>query len=441
MRIVQAVGWYLPDSLGGTELYVSHLARLLTRRGHEVLVAAPDAAHTNERRYTHDGIAVYRYPVPAEPTRAEARGQARVRGAELFHRWLRETRADLVHAHTFVTGLGLEELEVAATAGARLVVTTHSASLGYLCARGTMLRDGRTLCDGRVAADTCVACVLNQRGLPPPMASAVARLGPALPGWLPRPGRFGTAMDMARVVAERRVAQHRLLARVHGFVVLSDWARQVLIANGAPPSRVFVNRLAIAPRADGWPRKPRPDDVPTPTPVTVGFLGRAEPVKGLDDLVHAVLALPPDVPIRVRAVVVATGSVERAELARLRHAARGDTRIAFEPAVAPREVPATLAAFDVLCCPSRVVEGGPTVALEAQAVGTPVIGTDLPALSEIVEQPTAGVLVPPGDRTALSALLRDIAHDPACVDGWRRHPASPRSFDAVVDDYLALYTA
>lgn len=441
MRIVQAVGWYLPDSLGGTELYVSHLARLLARRGHEVLVAAPDAAHASERRYVHDGIAVYRYPVPAEPTRDEALGHARVRGTELFHRWLRETRADLVHAHTFVTGLGLEELDVAADTGARVVVTTHSASLGYLCARGTMLRDGMTLCDGRVAPGTCAACVLNQRGLPPPMAHAVARLGPAMPGWLPRPGRLGTAIDMAHVVAERRAAQDRLFTRVHGFVVLSDWAREVLVANGAPPSRVFVNRLAIAPRPEGWPRKPGPDQVPTPTPVTVGFLGRAEPVKGLDDLVHAVLALSPDVPIRLRAVVVAAGRAERAELERLRHAARGDARIAFEPAVAPREVPATLATFDVLCCPSRVVEGGPTVALEAQAVGTPVIGSSLPALSEIVDQPAGGALVAPGDRKALSALLRDIARDPDRVDRWRRHPVTPRAFEAVVDDYLALYTA
>ena len=30
MKIVQAVGWYYPDSIGGTEIYVAELARQLS---------------------------------------------------------------------------------------------------------------------------------------------------------------------------------------------------------------------------------------------------------------------------------------------------------------------------------------------------------------------------------------------------------------------------
>src|SRR5262249_51400839 len=97
MKIVQAVGWYFPDSLAGTEVYGAGLCRRLRDAGQDVLVAAPDsAASAVERSYEHDGIPVYRYPIPPAPTRAEVQGTVRVRGAERFHRWLAAQRPDVV---------------------------------------------------------------------------------------------------------------------------------------------------------------------------------------------------------------------------------------------------------------------------------------------------------------------------------------------------------
>ena len=182
MKIVQAVGWYFPDSLGGTEVYVAGLCRRLRDAGQDVLVAAPDPRYSEERTYEHDGIPVYRYPIPSAPTRDEAQGTARVRGAERFHRWLAEERPDVVHAHTFVTGLGLDELKAAKSVGARVVVTTHSASLGWICQRGTMMRWGERLCDGLCQPAKCAACALQARGISKPLAGALA----AIPGSGPR---------------------------------------------------------------------------------------------------------------------------------------------------------------------------------------------------------------------------------------------------------------
>src|SRR6478752_4012118 len=106
MRIVQALGWYFPENVGGTEVYVSGLAQSLALAGHEIFIAAPDAAGDKERTYCYDGCAVYRYPIASSPTRQECQGEVAVRGAERFHRWLAEIRPDVVHFHTFVTGLG-----------------------------------------------------------------------------------------------------------------------------------------------------------------------------------------------------------------------------------------------------------------------------------------------------------------------------------------------
>ena len=136
MRIVQAVGWYLPTSTGGTEVYVSELSKRLRAAGHEVLIAAPETLGQPERTYDEGGFPVYRYPIPPRVTRDESQGRVIVRGAELFHEWLRRTQPDVVHMHTYVTGLGLAELRAAKALGAKVIATTHSASLGFTCQRG-----------------------------------------------------------------------------------------------------------------------------------------------------------------------------------------------------------------------------------------------------------------------------------------------------------------
>src|SRR5215831_751887 len=148
MRIVQVSGWYFPDSLGGTETYVAALTDRLRRAGHDVWVAAPDPGAVDARSYDHDGARVYRYPIAARPTRAEARHECAVRGAERFHAWLAGLKPDVVHLHTLVTGVGPHEIAAARAAGARVYVTTHAGGLGFLCQRGTMMQWGTTPCDG-----------------------------------------------------------------------------------------------------------------------------------------------------------------------------------------------------------------------------------------------------------------------------------------------------
>src|SRR5215470_19139647 len=54
VKIAHLVGWYFPDSVGGTEVYVEGLCRRLRDAGHDVLVAAPIAFELGPRTYMHD---------------------------------------------------------------------------------------------------------------------------------------------------------------------------------------------------------------------------------------------------------------------------------------------------------------------------------------------------------------------------------------------------
>lgn len=74
-----------------------------------------------------------------------------------------------------------------------------------------------------------------------------------------------------------------------------------------------------------------------------------------------------------------------------------------------------IAGSDAVLVPSIVGEGGlgregfPLTALEAMAVGTPVVGYDHGGLPELVAD--CGLLVPPGDREALAAAILRLVED------------------------------
>lgn len=435
MRIVQALGWYFPEDLGGTEVYVAGLARRLRARGNDVRIAAPDPRNEVERSYVYDDVPVYRYPIPRAPSREACQEETRVQGTERFHAWLTRERPDVVHFHTFVTGLGLSEVKAAKALGARVIVTTHSARLGYVCQRGTMMRWGERLCDGVSAPVKCAACALHERGLPRPLAWAVA----AAPGSsLARHvrGRGGTALAMRDLISRNQARQRELLASVDKLVVLTEWALEAVAENGAPREKLALNRLGLSQAR--LERKPGPASRPTTTPIKIGYLGRFDVIKGIHDLARAVVALPREVPVRVEL----RGPSDPAAFSKLVAIAVADPRITFAPPVSPDEVLDVLSGYDVLCCPSVALEGGPTVAIEAHAVGTPVVGTRAGGLAELVTDGRNGRLVPPGDWRALGEVIRETAGNPAgTIDRWRLELPKARTMDEVAADYVALYEA
>jgi glycosyltransferase involved in cell wall biosynthesis len=440
MRVVQALGWYFPDSLGGTEVYVAAVAREMHRAGIDVRIAAPSRGAATATMYEHEGVPVFRYPIPAQPTRAEARGEEAARGVEALNEWLGAERPDVVHVHTFVTGLDLLEIERARSAGARVFVTSHSSALGYVCLRGTLLRWGTDVCDGLTHPRRCAACALEHRGVQRPVASALAALPMALSRMANRLDHpAGTALGLPSYVADRIARQRRLFDQIDGFFALTCAARTILIANGAPSEKVHVNRLGV----DDEVVSTRTATIPRRTnrPVTVGYLGRLDFIKGVDDLVCAVQSLDPSVPVRLDIRGISSdGDGERIRRMCIA-ASQRDSRISFGGPVPRHDVSAVLGSWDLLCCPGRSLEGGPTVALEAFAAGTPVFGSRLGGLAELISDHANGRLVDPGDWRALAMVIREVAERPQTIDEWRTKLPPSRSMRDVTADYLTAYRA
>lgn len=146
--------------------------------------------------------------------------------------------------------------------------------------------------------------------------------------------------------------------------------------------------------------------------VVVGTIGRLVREKGYPELLDAASRLDPD-----RFVLVCVGgddpekadALDRATIEAAR--ARGVRFLGHRDDVAE-----LLAAFDVFVLASHR-EGFPRAAMEAAAMGLPVVATDIRGCREIVDPGVNGVLVPVRDADALAAALGSLG-DPARRAAW-----------------------
>ncbi len=440
MNVLHAIGWFFPESLGGTEVYVASLATRLAAAGHSTAVVAPLAGAEAPQEYAYRGIPVFRYPIPAALTRDEAQGRTRVRGAEHFDEIVRNLRPDIVHFHTFLAGLGIDEVRVAGRSAAGVVATNHLASLGFVCQRGTLMRWGNTPCDGICRPLKCASCELQHRGMPRPLAEVVGLLGFAFrgsAGIVPR-GSVATSLLMTDLICHNQRKQTELLSLLDRFVLLNKRALDMVVANGANPDKLLLNYLGTShPDAQ---RKPPPEQLPTTLPIRIGYVGRLTEIKGILDLARAIRSLPRDLPFSVELYGPIADGESAAIVRRLREIAGADPRLCIQGPLENDDVPREMAAFDVLCVPSIWFENGPTVVSEAHAVGTPVIGTTIGAMPELIRHGIDGLLLEPGDWRSLAGAVRRMVEDPAgTIDLWRRHVPIPRNMDQITDDYVAMY--
>jgi glycosyltransferase involved in cell wall biosynthesis len=108
-----------------------------------------------------------------------------------------------------------------------------------------------------------------------------------------------------------------------------------------------------------------------------------------------------------------------------------------------RDVAEIMAALDVLVLPSLRSEATSQVVPQALAVGTPVVGTTVGGIPEIIRDGETGRLVPPGDPPALAAAILDLLGDPARARAMARHGQrlvlSQFTFQAMMEATTRVY--
>ena len=432
MRVIHSLGWFLPDSTGGTETYVVGLSAELEAQGVEVRIAAASDG-PDERSYDFNSTSVYRYPVTSGRSLAQQIGKDPHGRFELFKNWLEQQQANIYHQHSWTYGCGLHHLRAARELGISTVLTVHVP--GPVCLRGTMLLDGCAPCNGVINRRRCASCWLQARGMPPAARQLLSSFAPSIGRRARTLGRFGTAMAATELVERHLGSLLKAANAADQVVAVCQWLYDALLANGVPLHKLVLNRQGVNVVT---PRLRNPSR--STGPLRLGFLGRWDPAKGIDKLVQAVIGLPSSIQLelQIRAVEQHDPAI-RAYMVDTCRAAEVDSRIRILGPLPGNAVPEFLRSIDLLVVPSQWFETGPLVVLEAFAVGTPVIGSKLGGIPELVQHGQNGWLVDYNDTAAWAAAIRLLATDSALLQQLQQGIGPVRTMRDVALETTQLY--
>ena len=251
-----------------------------------------------------------------------------------------------------------------------------------------------------------------------------------------------------------RLASGRRILTIHGI-----YSRQVRLLHGGAIARVagWLERRAIrwadavtvvsreAAKAYGEmgfdvsyipnaiDLKKLPSDGVRMSAPQVAYVGRLSREKGVDTLIKAAQLVG-----GARFVIVGSGPAEE----ELRRAARHMDNVTFLGAVSRWEALKIIRGSDILVLPSRA-EGLSTSLLEAMAMRTPVVATNVGGNVELVSHMKTGLLVEPDNPQQLADAVNTLLDDRELASRIAEEAYSlirrEYSWDVVIGKYLELY--
>jgi glycosyltransferase involved in cell wall biosynthesis len=395
MRITFLNSLYPPHGASGAENTLRFLAAALASRGHvcTVVTLTPEQPDNIDEV---DGIAVHYlslanvyWPHGGHRPRAlrpvfQAVDAFNPVMARRLGKALGTLAPDVLNCHN-LQGFSAAAWFSAARLGIPIVQSIHDYYLA--CPRSAMWRPGRGNCAAPCAE--CRAFSLTRRSL-------------------------------SRLPAAVTCVSHRVFDRLTAagaFPRARRGTQPVRIIRGNNPASVAF----ASEREDG-------------TDLTLGFMGRLEPSKGLEGLLDAITELP-------EIELLVAGKGEPSYEALLRNRAANCRRVHFLGHIKPADF---FPRVDLLAIPSVWEDPFPRVFHEALAYGVPSLVTPLGGLPEVIRPWQTGFIAGGSDAAALGSALRTLltrGWDRAAMRAECRAAAAAYRPERIVAQYEAVLTA
>lgn len=249
------------------------------------------------------------------------------------------------------------------------------------------------------------------------------------------PVRIGSRRDLNPDKSPAQIRLQRQAYRCATTVVANcAAARGILLAEGLAPASI-----AVIPNGVDRPRH-ESAGVAAEQRTRVITVANLRPEKNHETLIAAADLLSADFP-DVEFQIVGDGP-RRSELEALVRSRRLDDRVSF---LGHREdVGRLLSEASIFALPSRS-EAFPNGAIEAMAAGLPVVASAVGGLLDLIEHGRTGLLIEPGNPTALADALRQLLTNQTAAarigEHARAHVQQRYSFERMVKAFEDLYLA
>ena len=340
---------------GGDCIYMINLEQLLNENGHEVAVFAmdyPENLETPWKKYFPKNMSkplVFTRPFGSKEVKTK------------FKTLLDDFQPDVVHLNNIHTQLSPVIAEIAHQRGIRVVWTLHDSKL--VCPCYTCMKNG----------EWCTECFMEKK--------AVIR-NQCMPG-----GIIGSTIGYLEAM---KWNPKRLQACTDLFLPPSQFMANTCIEGGYNKEKFKVLCNFIDVNKVKNPCFEKKD--------YYVFLGRLTEVKGIHTLCKAAANLP------YRLIVIGGGELEE----ELRNTYRNCSQIEFIGQKNWKEFRSILEKARFMVIPSEWSENNPLTVIEAQSLGTPVLGAHIGGIPELIENGVSGMTFESGNVKDLKTKIQEM---------------------------------
>lgn len=407
MRILHLVHQYLPDHVGGTELYTKWLTDGLQANGHQVAIFARHS--TDGQSLTSrddDGVTVWlaangRF----QPTNRFTSTFRNPSLHQAFNQVLDQFQPDIVHVEHLM-GLPTAILNELQRRHIPYVVTLWD--FWWVCANAQLITNySQEICDGPDKFFNCARCTLARAEKPqlkvaePPLAIPLALRNRRLKDCL---------ANAAQLIAPAKFVK--------------DWYVN---------HDITEEKITVVPPGLNYPTDLQTVENEEKRPFRVGYIGGLSWQKGVHTLVDAFVQLPDPGQLWIAGDL----DFDPAYVAQLK--AKANDNVTFLGKLDREAIWQMLTQVDIIVVTSLWYETFCFVISEAHAMGVPVIASDLGVLAERVQNGQDGYLFPPGNSTALHKILAHLQTNPAQQASLRAHIPQIPTFTEHVASITQVY--
>lgn len=387
MRILLSNKFYYRR--GGDCIYMLSLEQLLRARGHEVAVFAmdyPENLETPWRKY---------FPQNMSKLMALTRPFGSREVKDKFSKLLDDFRPDVVHLNNIHTQLSPVMAELAHKRGIRVVWTLHDYKL--LCPRYDCLRGGKEICELCFGGDKR-PCMANR-----------CMKGSALASWI----GYKEAVMWSR---------ERLEACTDQFICPSRFMAEKMVLGGFSKDKlkVLCNFIDI--------EKCRKDDYDKEDYYC--YVGRLSHEKGVGTLIEAAARLP----YKLKVI----GGGELLEQLKINNE-KLKGNVEFMGYRQWDDIKETVGHARFTVIPSEWYENNPLSVIEAECLGTPVLGARIGGIPELIDEDVSGMTFTSGDTDDLAEKIKAMFSTEFDYKGIAERSMSCYNADAYYDEIIKCY--
>jgi glycosyltransferase involved in cell wall biosynthesis len=432
LRILLTVHQFVPEYFAGTEVLTFETAKELRRLGHEVSVftgspaSKPMADQERFDSYVYQGIHVERFHhdfvALGDQTNVQEAEYRNLFLGEHFRAFVMRTKPDIVHFF-HLARLSASVVEICWRLNIPMVMTP--TDFWFVCPTVLLWLPNHSMCPGpRWGGANCLRHIaeLHHPELLKAMVKRSSTWRVALKMLGVRHGLFKNQwyVPTVRAFSQRHPYLREQINRMDQVMVPTRLMGKILKRHG-----LKQQKIRYAPYGMNLENLQRTGHREASDSLRVGYIGTLWEHKGAHILIKAMTSLDSSVKIELKIY----GDQEQYPdyVKRIKELAGTDSRIRFCGTFPNQEIAGVFSSLDVLVVPSLWYENTPLVIYTAQALGCPVIVSDLDGMTEAIHHGENGLIFQPGNASELAQAMLKLYKNRNLLEEMSRRARMPTS--------------